>query len=196
MMQTKNLRGECQHCGGVMEFPAEAVGTTAACPHCGQPTELVLALPPEAASPFRAKAILFTVVAVVILLGGLGGTVLALKRAQRLSNQPTPTGKSLATQAVEPDNSFAAQGFRASIVKLEQVQGGSLVYAVGTIANLTNRQRFGVRVELDVLDADGNKMSTATDYQATMEPGSEWRFRAMVYKKAASARVANIKEDK
>jgi hypothetical protein len=198
MMQTKNLRGECQHCGGVTEFPAAATGTTAACPHCGQTTELMLALPSETASPIRTKAIVFSVVALVILLGGLGGAVLALKRAQRISHRqpPGPVGATNQppTKLVGP---FAASGFRVSPVALEKGEGTSLVYATGTIVNLANRQRFGVRIELDLLDASSNKLSQATDYRSTLEPGAEWRFRALVVdKKAASARVATIKEDK
>jgi hypothetical protein len=198
MMQTKKLRGECQNCGGAMEFPAEATGTTAECPHCGQATELMLALPPEAGSPMRAKAITFTVIAIVILLGGLGGTVLALKRAQRISTRQqqavSPAGERTASKLADP---FAATGFRVSPVTLDKGKGSSVVYAVGTIGNLANHQRFGVRVELELLDAAGNKVGNATDYRATLEPKEEWRFRALVVEKnAVSARIATVKEDK
>lgn len=198
MMQTKNLRGECQHCGGVMEFPAEAVGTTAACPHCGQPTELMLALPPESESSGRTKAIVFIVIALVILLGGLGGAVLALKRAQRLSNrQPVTAANSSTNTLAKPVDSFAAIGFRVSPVTLDKGEGSSLVYAVGMIGNLANRQRFGVRVELELRNANGIKVGNATDYRPTLELKEEWRFRALVVeKKATSAKILTIKEDK
>jgi hypothetical protein len=82
---------------------------------------------------------------------------------------------------------------------LEKVTGSSLVYAVGTVRSLTNRQRFGVTVELDLLDANGQSLNgetnRTTDYQAVIEPKSEWRYRAPVRdKKAASAKVVAIKE--
>ena len=90
-----------------------------------------------------------------------------------------------------------AGNFRASSVTLDKGQGSSVVYAVGTVGNLTNRQRFGVRVELELLDANGGKVGSATDYRPTLEPNEEWRFRALVVeKKVASAKIAAIKEDK
>jgi len=198
MMPTKNLRGECQHCGGALEFPAEATGTTAECPHCGQLTELLLALPPETGSPLRTKAIIFAVIAVVILLAGVGGTMLALKRAQRMSaRQQEALAQATAQTPPKPPDPFAAIGFRASPVTLAKGEGSSIVYALGTIENLANRQRFGVRVELELLDAAGNKVGNATDYRPTLELKEEWRFRALVVeKKAASARIVAIKEDK
>src|SRR5580765_4675947 len=86
-MSTKNLSGECQHCGGRFEFPAEAAGLTGECPHCGQPTDCLLAVPPEEKSPAQTRAVIYTVVAVVILVGGLLGAFAALKRAQRMVAQ-------------------------------------------------------------------------------------------------------------
>ena len=88
MATTKNILGECQHCGGQFEFPAEQAGLMGNCPHCGQPTELLLATPPEAESPGARKATVFIIIAVVILAGGLIGATLALKRAQRLVTKP------------------------------------------------------------------------------------------------------------
>ena len=68
-------------------------------------------------------------------------------------------------------------------------------HAVGTITNATTRQRFGVKVELDVLDERGNKTGSATDYTEVIEPGKEWKFRAMVTDKSATAaKLASVKE--
>jgi len=180
-----------------MEFEAEATGTTATCPQCGQLTELLLTLPPAAGSSIRTKAIVFTVIALVILLAGLGGALWALKRAQRISSRQqavsSEAGQPLPPNAVD---SFASSGFRVSLVALEKGEGSSIVHAVGTIANTTSRQRFGVRVELELLDANGKKVGNATDYRATLEPRVEWRFRALVVaKNAVAARVGAIKED-
>jgi hypothetical protein len=196
-MQTKKLRGECQHCGQLMEFEAEAVGTTGHCPYCGQETELMLALPPDPGSPARTKAIIFTIIVLVILVGGGGGMMMALKRAQRLNAQKQDVAAPVSQPPPKAVDPIAALGFRASPVTLDQGEGSSIVYAVGTIGNLTNRQRFGVRVELELLDASSNKVGSASDYRATLEPNEEWRFRALVVeKKTAAARVVTIKEDK
>ncbi len=70
-----------------------------------------------------------------------------------------------------------------------------MIYAVGTVRNTSDHQRFGVKVELDILDAQGNKLGTATDYTQVMEPGKEWKFRALVTdRKATAAKLAAIKE--
>ena len=81
MHRTKNLRGECSHCGRPLDFPAEIIGTTVPCPYCGKPTDLMLAAPPEENSGSR-KAVTRAVIAILVLLLGLAGSLIALKRAQ------------------------------------------------------------------------------------------------------------------
>lgn len=198
MMSTKSLQGECQQCGGLFEFPAEAVGVMGECPHCGQQTECVLAAPPEEKSPIRTKAITFMVIAVVILTGGLIAAQLALKRAERMVGRKQGTQTSGATPNQPVTTSpFAAQSFRVSLVTLETTPGTKLVHAQGAITNLTNRQRFGVKVELDLFDAAGKPVATASDYVGVIEPNAEWKFSASaVEARAASAKITAIKETK
>ena len=198
MLKIKNLRGECQHCGKPIEFHAEDVGTAADCPHCGQATELMLAQPPEEGSPLRTKAIVFTLIAVVILIGGLVAASVALKRAKRLRAEQEQTSSKAVTQplATAPDP-FAQNGFRVSPVSFDTGLGrsSSMVFVVGSIVNTTSRQRFGVRVVLDLFDVAGVKVGVATDYQKVMEVGAEWNYRAMVVeKKAVSAKVIGVNE--
>lgn len=86
---TKSLRGQCSQCGGSLEFPAEAVGTTGDCPLCGKPTELMLAAPvPERAVPVRT--IIYTVITILALIGGLVAAIVALKRAEGMSERKAP----------------------------------------------------------------------------------------------------------
>ena len=196
MMKIKNLKGECQHCGGAIEFRAETTGMTTDCPHCGQPTELLLAIPPEADSPAQTKAVIYTIIAVVILVGGLIGTVMVLKRAERLSaRQKASQAQASAAVSVPPANPFAQLGFSVSPVTLETSQSGVIVHAVGKVHNLTNRQRFGVGVELELLDRTGRKVGDAKDYQSILEPNAEWQFRALVVEKqTTAARVLSLIE--
>ena len=195
MTTTKNLNGECQHCGGAFEFPAESAGLTGECPHCGQPTELLLATPPEEKSPAQTKAILYTVVAIVILVGGLIGAILALKRAQRLVGQPH--AEQAKATAPKPPDPFAVQEFRVSAVTLETTPGTKIVHARGSIINTAKQQRFGVKVELDLFDASGKWMASSSDYTGVIEASAEWKFSAPVLEaKAASAKIAAIKETK
>jgi hypothetical protein len=191
----KNVRGVCQRCGGPMEFSAAATGTTSTCPLCGQETELVLEVPEVAKSGIGIKATIYGIVALVILAGGFGAVVFALKRAERLKARQGATVITSATPgATDP---FAAIGFNVSPVTLEQGTGSAVVYAVGNVKNLTSRQRFGVRVELELLDATGNKVGAAKDYRTLLEPSGDWRFRALVAEtKAVAARVASIQEDR
>ena len=86
-------------------------------------------------------------------------------------------------------------GLKPSKVTLEKKDESSLIYAIGTLTNDTARQRFGVKVELDVLDAHRNKLGSATDYTEVIDPGKEWKFRALVTAKAAaSAKLIKVKE--
>jgi hypothetical protein len=204
MSRTKSLKSPCQRCGGRLEFPAEMIGTTTQCPHCGQSTELVLAAPaPE--NPVSRQTILWSLVAVLILGLGLAGSLVALKRAQRMAAQHklqpgsksgSGGGNSQTNTLTLEQEAAAKAGFQISSIVLEEAAGSSLVYAVGSLTNNSPRQRFGIKLELDLFDAADQKVGTAKDYQATMEPGASWRFKALVVEpKAASVKLSSIKED-
>jgi hypothetical protein len=199
MDRTKYLKGECQHCGGHLEFPVEAAGMAADCPHCGKQTDLLLAPPPEESSGSH-KAVVWTVIAVVILALGGAGLWVAWKRAEKWAARQGHTKSVAVTNAApggQPAESVVPQdGFSVSVITLEQAAGTSLVYATGTVKNAFDKQRFGVKVELDLLDGAGEKVGVAKDYQQVIEPGGEWRFRALVVeKRARGARVSSIKEE-
>jgi len=84
MNRTKPLRGECQHCGGHLNFPADQIGSMAVCPHCGRQTELALVRPrQEPVIPRRA--LVWAAVAAAILGFGLVASFVALKRAENLA---------------------------------------------------------------------------------------------------------------
>ena len=52
-----------------------------------------------------------------------------------------------------------------------------------------------MKIEIEILDAAGQKLQTATDYQSVLEPNGEWQFAAPVIEsKAKSAKLAAIKE--
>ena len=199
MSSTKYLKGECQQCREHIEFPAEAVGTTTECPHCGQTTELLLALPPTE-SLLPTKAIVYTIIAIVILVGGLIGTQIALNRTKLLVEQ-----QNVATSGVPPKpatpaaprDSNLTNGFRVSTIKLEKMPGTSVVQVVGTVRNESNRRRFGVRVQLNLFDSAGARVGGATDYcPQVLEPKTEWGFAATVLTSSAtSAKLASITED-
>jgi len=204
MTQTKYLKGECSHCSCHLEFPADAIGMTTDCPHCGKTTELLLHAPPQEPTVPR-RTIVWTVIAALILVAGLAGAVVALKEMEKWAarKKPPATGtkpgpSNTVSQKMPPPEPMAASedsGFSASTINLEKTQGSSLVYAVGTISNSAARQRFGVNLELELLDSSGQKVGTARDYQAVIEPNGTWQFRALVVgAKAMAAKIASIKE--
>jgi hypothetical protein len=200
MSRLKYLKGECVHCGGPIGFPADSIGTTADCPHCGQPTELMLARPKDE-SALPGKTIAWTVATVLILGLGLVGAMVALHMAQQRVRPksepvaPQPAAAPATNAAPDVEDPAVKAGFGASAINLEKGQGTSLVYAVGMLTNTANRQRFGVKVELDLLDDAGQKIGGAKDYQQVIEPHGEWQFKALVVdSKAKSAKVAAVSE--
>jgi hypothetical protein len=204
MNQTKYLKGSCQHCDGHIEFPAEMAGLSTTCPHCGQQTDLLLAAPPEQPSVSR-KALLWTAAAILVLGLGLFASIVVLKRAQRLVIRQKQQAEAMAahkgatnasTPASPEGRSVDQNDLAVSDVTLEKIPGTSLVYAVGIVKNPSKRQRFGVKVDIALLDAAGQKIGAATDYRQVLEPGDQWRFKALVVdSNAISARLESIKED-
>jgi hypothetical protein len=202
-MPTKYLKGECAHCRGRIEFPAEAAGTAADCPHCGRQTELLLEQPKEQRT-VPTGIIVWTVIAMLVLAGGFGAALYALKRAQRWAERQKHAAAMAQVSNTPPANpepppdsndAIAQAEFRISEIKLDKKTGSSLIYAVGSLENLSSRTRYGVKLQFDVLNADGKKIGAASDYQATMDPKGKWNFRALVVDtKAASVRATAVTE--
>ncbi|HEU0011778.1 MAG TPA: FxLYD domain-containing protein [Verrucomicrobiae bacterium] len=101
--------------------------------------------------------------------------------------------------AAEPKRPKSIDDLKPGTVTLEKAKSGSLVHAVGTIKNTSDQQRFGVRVELELTDANGKPAGKASDYTQVIEPRQEWRFRALVLDpkgaRAVAGKVSSIKED-
>ena len=196
------VKGECRHCGGHLEFPADAAGQTISCPHCGQPIELAAPVLPNK-MPGSGRILLGIGLGACLIAAGLAGGFLYWQKAgggASLATNPLPVAQS--TNATEPvaapkppellTNDFAILPF-----KLEKTTNSSLVYVTGIIRNMTTIQRFGVKVEFGLFDTNDNAVGSATDYQQVLEPHGEWRFKALVvYSKAASAKFDSIAEEK
>jgi hypothetical protein len=175
------------------------------CPHCGKSTDLLLAPLPEVPLVPR-RTIVWTVVTVLVLLSGLAAALVALKGVERQAaarRQPAKPGPS--TVGSDPQNAptpgqpeAAIQaGYSASEVILEKLPGSGLICAVGTLTNTSARQRFAVKVTLDLFDTDGRKVGAATDYQQVIEPSGQWRFKALVVeKKTVAAKIATVQEER
>jgi hypothetical protein len=198
------VKGECRLCGGHLEFPADAVGETIVCPHCGRLTMLDAPILATKAGGHR-RIWPGIVVVVCLVAAGLAAVSLVLRKANRAGVSgalPLPAAETNApavtapvappkTRIAELTNDFAILPF-----KLENTPGSSLVYVTGTVQNQSNRQRFGVKVEFSLFDTNDNPIGTATDYQQMLDPHGQWRFKALVMQtKAASVRFGAILED-
>jgi hypothetical protein len=200
------LKCSCQQCGRHIEFPADAIGTSVDCPHCGWPTELTIPPPPELSAP-SPRNLTWPVIGLCVLLFGMIASVVGLRLVKQLAlknrsgksgalaakstNNPAKTGSPAVTAASISTNDFIVAG-----VTLEKAKGGHLVYVIGSVKNETERQRFGVRVELDLFDQGGVKVGRSSDYRQTLAPKADWRFKALVFQStAATATLASIKEE-
>jgi hypothetical protein len=200
---TKHLKGSCQSCGSHIEFPAEIVGTSIECPHCAQQTELMLDLPSHEPTIPRST-LMWTGLTVLLLLLGLLGALTALKRAQKSAGQKGEPARAAEPQAnteampMTPQDELVVKAeFRCAGVTLQKNPGSSLVYAIGTLTNTAGRQRFGVKIVLDLFDESGVKVGEATDYQQLIEPAGQWSFRALVVApKVATARISSLHEER
>lgn len=199
----------CQHCGGRIEFPRHGAGQKITCPHCDQPTLLYLGQTTRVATGGERVARkrvypAFAVAAVIAVAAGgaffyhashhsENGPETPLRPAQPSNASPVVTAPAPPPRPQPPPDPW--HGLKPGQVALEKTGDGRLVYAVGTLTNATPRQRFGVKVELAVLDEHHNKIGLATDYAEVIEPGKAWKFRAMVTDKSAkSATLTNVKE--
>jgi hypothetical protein len=138
----------------------------------------------------------------VVVLAAAGGAA----ARQFLANRPTPPpapGKTIPADAAPPAPEPVVpapppdpwHGLMAGPVTLEKAENGELFYAVGMLRNQSNRQRFGVKVDLDLLDDQGEKVGSATDYTPSIVPGQEWKFKALVMeRKTARAVLVNVTE--
>src|ERR1039457_1945254 len=207
MSKNNFVKGECRQCAGHLEFPADAAGETIACPHCGQPTELVAPVSSNKINRPRHLQLGIGLVVFIVLIG-LSAAFFGRKKTDRAAVSETQTISAARSNAstvsvassvvhADPPVETLTNDFAISAIKLEKTPGSSLVYVTGKIRNLGSRQHFGVKVEFGLFDTHDNAVGKATDYQPVLEPNGDWRFKALVMdSKAASARLNSIVEDR
>lgn len=89
------LKCNCEHCGGRIEYPAEAVGANVACPHCQQETPLKVESAGEdpevvTVGGGKAKLVLGTVAACLVAVAALVAAGIWVKQRERSKTLPTP----------------------------------------------------------------------------------------------------------
>ena len=208
MTETGYAKGTCQNCGGHLEFPATGLGLTIDCPHCGRQTILTsLPVVPAALdgnSPAQPKRRFPVLLSLALLILVVAATDAAFYWDKKTAPHPPVSTRAMAPTPTNSEMTNGSSGtpeandrLQAGPVTLQKTDGSALVHVVGTVKNNSDRQRFGVKIELDLLDAQDNKIGTASDYLAVLEPHQDWQFRALLTQpKAVKVRVARIEEQK
>jgi ribosomal protein S27E len=197
MTKSEFSKCECRHCGGHIEFPTGAGGQSITCPHCGQAVELpgepvAAALEPSGYKSGWGVVVLW----VVIIAAAIGLIVMKRHYPAPAAGKAPEQSMAPAAPAAKPPAEMITNYFAISAFKLEKTAGNSLVHVVGTVRNLTDKQRFGVKVEFALLDAKGASVGKASDYAGALGPKGEWNFKALVMtSKAAAARLEAVRED-
>jgi hypothetical protein len=198
------LKCACSKCGGHIEFPAAGLGETIDCPLCGAPTSLI-ALPPAVGRTPETKQIqpgrkYFTTIGSILFIVVLAAVGAFFLSAKRFPAGPPPVAKPAVLMPTDPvpQTLFTRlNDFNVGPVTLKKTEGSSLVYAVGSVQNDSDRQRFGVRIQLDLLDANAGKVGSASDYISVIEPHKDWWFKALLTEsKVVTAKPAAIEEQK
>jgi hypothetical protein len=201
MPEAKYLRCTCASCGGHIEFPADGIGMTIPCPHCGCETELTLSEPEGSSAPFSRsfKWVIAGLVIIVVGIAGISGAwIMAQKLRKKSHDLPARSQSSVppnSTLRAPSAAAYVSNNFSVSGVKIEKVPGSKVEYAVGTAKNQSGQQRFSVTIELDLFDSAGRRIGAARDYCDMVEADGEWHFRALLLQaRVASARVTSIWE--
>jgi hypothetical protein len=186
-------KAACTSCGGKIEFPASAQGMKVECPHCHAQTELH---PTPKAGRNIWRLLMFGLVGIVLAIGAL--MFLKPRQTETIPKTSASSATNAVVAPVEAARPKSPEDLKLmGTVSVEKAKDSRLSYAMGTLKNDSDHQRYGVKVEIEVFDSSGNKLSTtANDYLQTLEPRKEWKFRALVLNpKAVTAKVVSIKEE-
>jgi hypothetical protein len=191
----------CQNCGRHIEFPSNGAGMTISCPHCGKNTVLGVA---AATSPIvrKSKKVLGVTVALMVVIAGAVVAFIWPQKQKVSAAAPPPKAVAAPVVPVEKTNKPVSQpaantisDFDVSKISLQKMPGSSLVYAVGTLKNDVDRQRFGVKIVLNQLDEKGQNLGVVSDYVSVVDPQQAWQFKAILTSpQVAKVTVAGIRE--
>ncbi len=221
MEESGFLKCSCQKCGGHIEFPTDGIGRTIHCPHCGILTTLnsdprapkgpPVPVVEKVVNKKSKKGLIISAAVVLVLVAGAVTAVLLTHKpkeeiavtspvsppAPTASPTPAPPTPEAPTNPPPkpPPQKDVTNDFHIGKISLEKTPGSGLVYAVGTIKNTLDRQRFGVKIELNLFNEQDQNIGTVSDYLQVMEPHKEWQFKALLTQpRAVKARFAAIEE--
>lgn len=159
------LKCQCAHCGGRIEFPANALNRTIPCPHCQRETLLTVPveapatespIAPAEPAPKRSsmKSMAIGVGAVVLIGAIVTGALLLKKRGP----ESAPQSLQVVGWKMEPGE------YRT-------------FYLTGAVTNASDKAYNGVAVEFELFDNLGQSVGTISDQTPTLEPHGAWKFK-------------------
>jgi hypothetical protein len=200
---SQQLKCACVHCDEFINYSFEEAGQIAECPNCKQKS--LLPPPPESANqgtrpprvPSRTMSVRWVVIGAVGLL--VAGALVVLPRLRH--RDPTPAAADAQTlPTVLPEPTFkrprSLNDLKIGSFSLEPLRGTDSRIVTGDIQNVSETLHRGVRVELEVRDAQGLKIGSLDAFINELAPHATWHVLARTSDpRAASVRVAGIKEE-
>ena len=204
----------CPHCGlktklGVHAPSAPIPASPPTATPTAKPVPRTSPAEVEADEPAGASRGLLVGLLVLVLAGAAGGGLWWKSHAGHASASAeaappkaastvgeAATNTETVAEPAAPKAPKAAADLKLGAIRLEQTKGSSLVYAVGVVNNESDYQRFGVRIELNLINAKGERVGGAQDYIAVIEPRKTWEFRVLVNDpKAVAATLSALREE-
>lgn len=194
----------CQKCGRHIEFPSHGAGVTIDCPHCGKKTVLGVGTA-DAPTGRKSKKALWVSLGLMAVISGVVAAFLWPSTTYTRNGTVVPAVPTPAVVPVKPAESAdkppapseTVKDFEIGKITLQKAQDSGLVYAVGTAKNTVDRQRFGVKIELNLLNDQDQNIGVDSDYASVVDPHKAWQFKVLLtHSGVAKVTVADIKEQK
>lgn len=207
-------KATCPACYGHVEYPVAAAGTEISCPHCRATMTLQESGKAAATSDSVAakgslglKAPILAIMVALITATAILVVGPDKKAKPDLAGAATnsPTAPSPAADAefplpegwqrpvLAPTGDLEMLGF-----KMESQPGTSLKHVIGLVTNRSAGRYFGVKVEFNMIDAQGSTVGKAVDQTTSLLGRGSWHFRALSVggkpEKASPAKLSGEKE--
>jgi hypothetical protein len=187
----------------VMEVCGPAAPEFKKCPACGTQTQFWTRACPTCERARRRKALATRLViagaAAVIVVAAVIGVHFHVKAAEKkaeLAATTIPAASRILFEQPRPRQPKSTNDIHPGKFYIERRRGSDLILAVGDILNDSENVHHGLRADLDILDKNGAKIGSVTDYFTEIGPHQSWHFLATVTEtNAMSVRFAAIKED-
>jgi hypothetical protein len=75
---------------------------------------------------------------------------------------------------------------KLEVLNVSSTNDGYVKYATGTIRNNTSRTYGYVQVEINLYDKSGAQVGSTIDNINNLEPGKDWKFKAVIFEDSAT----------